>query len=77
MDRTERFHLMDRLLSQQPVVTKRQFLDRLEVSPATFKRDLDYLRDRFGAPIERDRERGGYCYRPAAGSKPVAQSAAS
>ena len=70
MDRTERFHLMDRLLSQQPVVTKRQFLDRLEVSPATFKRDLDYLRDRFGAPIEWDRERGGYCYRPASGSKP-------
>ena len=70
MDRTERFHLMDRLLAQQPVVTKRQFLDRLEVSPATFKRDLDYLRDRLGAPIVWDRERGGYRYRPTPGAKP-------
>ncbi len=38
------------------------FLERLEVSRATFKRDLEYLRDRFNAPIVYDRELGGYRY---------------
>jgi predicted DNA-binding transcriptional regulator YafY len=36
MDRTERFHLIDQMLSNQRVVTRAQFLDALEVSPATF-----------------------------------------
>ena len=40
MDRTERFHLIDQMLCNQRVVTRAQFLDALEVSPATFKRDL-------------------------------------
>jgi predicted DNA-binding transcriptional regulator YafY len=63
LDRTERFHLIDQMLNSSRVVSRQQFLDVLEVSPATFKRDLEYLRDRLGAPIEWDRERGGYCYR--------------
>jgi predicted DNA-binding transcriptional regulator YafY len=50
------------MLNNARVVTRAQFLDALEVSPATFKRDLEYLRDRLGAPIVWDRERGGYCY---------------
>ena len=62
MDRTERFHLIDQMLSNQRVVTRVQFLDVLEVSPATFKRDLEYLRDRLAAPIIWDPERRGYCY---------------
>lgn len=62
MDRTERFHLIDQLLCNQRVVSRQQFLDALEVSPATFKRDLEYLRDRLAAPIVWDRERRGYCY---------------
>ncbi len=62
MDRTERFHLIDQMLNSARVVTRQQFLDALEVSPATFKRDLEYLRDRLGAPIVWDRERRGYCY---------------
>jgi len=62
MDRTERFHLIDQMLCNQRVVTRAQFLDALEVSPATFKRDLEYLRDRLAAPIVWDRERRGYCY---------------
>ncbi len=64
MDRTERFHMIDQLLCQQRVVTRAQFLGALEVSPATFKRDLEYLRDRLRAPIVWDRERRGYCYQP-------------
>jgi predicted DNA-binding transcriptional regulator YafY len=35
----------------------------LEVSRATLKRDLAYLRDRMGAPIEYDRFLGGYTLR--------------
>jgi predicted DNA-binding transcriptional regulator YafY len=62
MDRTERFHLIDQMLSNQRIVTRVQFLEALEVSPATFKRDLEYLRDRLAAPIIWDPERRGYCY---------------
>ena len=35
-------------------------LERLEISRATFKRDLDYLRDRLHAPFVWDRGMGGY-----------------
>ncbi len=62
MDRTERFHLIDQMLCNQRSVTRAQFLDALEVSPATFKRDLEYLRDRLAAPIVWDPELRGYRY---------------
>ena len=62
MDRTERFHIIDQMLTSRKVVTRAQFLDALEVSPATFKRDLEYMRDRLAAPIVWDRERFCYCY---------------
>ena len=62
MDRTERFHLIDQMLCNQRAVTRAQFLDALEVSPATFKRDLEYLRDRLAAPIVWDPELRGYRY---------------
>lgn len=60
MDRTERFYRIDRLLREQRVVGLERFLDELSVSRATFKRDLEYMRDRLNAPIEWDREGGGY-----------------
>ena len=60
MDRTERFYKIDRLLRQNRVVSLETFLDELSVSRATFKRDLEYLRDRLNAPIEYDRDLGGY-----------------
>jgi predicted DNA-binding transcriptional regulator YafY len=60
MDRTERFYKIERLLNGRRVVPLRRFLDELEVSRATFKRDIEYLRSRFNAPIEWDREAGGY-----------------
>jgi predicted DNA-binding transcriptional regulator YafY len=47
-------------------VSRQRFLDELEVSPATFKRDLEYMRDRFNAPIAWNAERGGYEYAAAA-----------
>jgi predicted DNA-binding transcriptional regulator YafY len=53
MSQTERIHQIVHLLetSRHPVPIER-FLDQLEVSRATFKRDIEYLRDRLGAPIE-------------------------
>ena len=41
-------------------MTFRSLLDTLEVSSATLKRDLSYLRDRLNAPIIYDRSIGGY-----------------
>jgi len=52
MTRTERIHQIVHILeTSRQAVPVRRFLDELEVSRATFKRDLDYLRDRLGAPI--------------------------
>ena len=62
MDRTERFYKIDQLLQQKGAVPLDTFLDELGVSRATFKRDLEYMRDRLHAPIEWDRERRGYVY---------------
>ena len=62
MDRSERFYRIDRLLRERRSVPLARFLEDLEVSRATFKRDLEYLRDRFNAPIVFDREAGGYRY---------------
>lgn len=62
MDRTERFYKIDSLLQGGRVVPVDGMLAELEVSLATFKRDLEYVRNRFYAPIEWDREVGGYRY---------------
>jgi predicted DNA-binding transcriptional regulator YafY len=60
MDRTERFYRIERMLREQRVVTFAALMARLEVSRATLKRDLEYMRNRLEAPIEYDREAGGY-----------------
>jgi predicted DNA-binding transcriptional regulator YafY len=56
MDRTERFHLIDMMLSSPEVATFERLLARLDVSRATLKRDLEYLRNRLNAPIVWDRD---------------------
>jgi len=60
MDRTERFYRIERLLRERKVVPRQVFLDVLEVSLATFKRDLEYLRERLEVPIEWSADKGGY-----------------
>lgn len=60
MERTERFYKIQRLLNQRRTVSREMFLEELQVSRATFKRDLEYLRDRMNMPIVWDREEGGY-----------------
>ncbi len=60
MGRTERLYTIQRLLNNQQAIPLSRFLETLEVSKATFKRDLEYLRDRLGAPIVWDAEASGY-----------------
>jgi predicted DNA-binding transcriptional regulator YafY len=60
MDRTERFYRIQQLLRQSRSVPLRRFLRELEISLATFKRDLEYMRSRLNIPIVWDREIGGY-----------------
>jgi len=60
MSNTERVYKIEQLLRARGHVSMRELIDELEVSRATLKRDLDYLRDRLGAPIEYDALVNGY-----------------
>ena len=60
MDRTERFYKIEMLIRSRGSVSFAELIEALEVSPATLKRDLQYLRDRMGAPIEYDAFVNGY-----------------
>lgn len=60
MSNNERIYRIDQLLNDRKVVSFQELLDRLEVSPATLKRDLAYMRDRLNVPIVYDKEHNGY-----------------
>jgi len=60
MERIERFYQIQQLLQSSRAVSMRRFIEELGVSRATINRDIEYLRDRFNAPIEWDRTRRGY-----------------
>ena len=61
MERLERFYKIHQLLSDRKTPVAFSLLKKsLGVSPATLKRDLEYMRERFNAPIEYDREANGY-----------------
>ena len=60
MDRTERFYKIELLLKSRGCVSFAGLRGELEVSPATLKRDLQYLRDRLAAPIVYDAFANGY-----------------
>lgn len=63
MDRTERFYKIETMIrhrAEEGLVTFAEMLSELEVSRATLKRDLEYLRDRLNAPIVYDRFQNGY-----------------
>ena len=74
MDRTERFYRIELLIKRQSGVSFEQLLSELEVSPATLKRDLQYLRDRMDAPIVYARDEN--VYRFADGAPAVANGGA-
>ena len=60
MDRLERFYKIDQLLKERKVVSFAAFKEKLGMSRASVKRDLEYMRSRFNAPIEYDRGLNGY-----------------
>jgi predicted DNA-binding transcriptional regulator YafY len=66
VDRTERFYRIRRRLIEKGALTRREIEEDLEISHATFKRDLEYLRDRLNVPVIWSRERQAYVLDPGA-----------
>ena len=62
MDRTERFYKIELLLRTRGQVSFAGLLQELQVSPATLKRDLSYLRTRLDAPITYNRLENTYSF---------------
>lgn len=60
MSQLERLSRIRNLLEQRRVVSRATFIAELEISWATLKRDMVFLRDRMNMPVEFDREAGGY-----------------
>jgi predicted DNA-binding transcriptional regulator YafY len=60
MDRTERFYKIAQLLTEHRSVPFSLLEERLSMSRATIKRDLEYMRNRMRAPIVWDRDLRGY-----------------
>ncbi len=74
MSKTARLYKIEMLIRQRGSVSFAELIEALEVSPATLKRDLEYLRDQLGAPIAYDRESRGYRFAGAAGGSGAAQA---
>lgn len=62
MSQTERILYIDRNLRTDRYLTVQDVADYFEVSTRQVKRDIEYLRDRFNAPIVFDRIKKVYCY---------------
>jgi predicted DNA-binding transcriptional regulator YafY len=56
----ERMYKYMDLLEGKRFITASEFMARMEISHATFKRDLAVLRERFDVPIVYDRDVGAY-----------------
>lgn len=67
MDRTERFYKIELLLRNRGNVSFEALREELGISPATLKRDLQYLRDRMDAPIVYDRADNAYRFAQGSG----------
>lgn len=62
MSQFERLHRINNLIQDRRVISFGDLMGDLEVSRATLKRDIAFLRDRFNAPLVFDRDAGGYRY---------------
>lgn len=68
MNPLDRIYRIDQIIHQRRVARFDDLMRELEVSRATLKRDLAFLRDRLNAPIVFDRDAGGYRFSaPSAG----------
>ncbi len=66
MNRAERIYRIHQLLTRRRSVPFELLQQELEISPATIKRDIAYLRDYMEAPIINTRDGQGYRYDPEA-----------
>jgi len=66
MNQTERYYRIDQLLQERGTVSFQDLQRELEVSRATLRRDLTYMKDRLNAPIVYDRDAEGYRFEQAA-----------
>lgn len=62
MSQTERILYLDRMMRANGRVTVQQAADEFEVCTRQIKRDIQYMRDRFEAPVEYSRSIQGYRY---------------
>jgi predicted DNA-binding transcriptional regulator YafY len=60
MAQTERLITIQRMLNARKYTTKQEFLNKLEISVATFKRDIEKLRDTYNYSIVYDRTEEAY-----------------
>jgi predicted DNA-binding transcriptional regulator YafY len=60
MSEIDRLYQYKNLLSSRRVMSREDILHKLEISLATFKRDIAKLRDQLHTPIVFDRDLGGY-----------------
>jgi predicted DNA-binding transcriptional regulator YafY len=68
MDRTERLQKILRLIRHKGHTSTQTMLRELEVSPATLKRDLEFLRSRVQCPLIWDSNKRGYVIKEDEGS---------
>ena len=54
MSKTDRIFELNRMFRLKGSMSKKQIMEKFEIAPATFKRDIEMLRDRFGAEIKYD-----------------------
>ncbi len=62
MSQTERIFFIDRQIRRRGFARTADVVETFEVCDRQVKRDIEYLRDRLGAPIEYDRQKHGYVY---------------
>lgn len=60
--KTHRLILIDKSIRNNEYPSIKYMMDIHGVSERTIKRDIEFLRDRYDAPIEYDKERKGYYY---------------
>jgi biotin operon repressor len=60
MSINERIYRIDQLLKDRKSISFEYLKEKLEISRATLKRDIAYMRDRLNVPIIFDRELNGY-----------------
>lgn len=60
--RPHRIIQIDRLIRSGSYPSLKELIAKFEVSKRTILRDLEFLRDRYDAPLECDRSLGGYYY---------------